>query len=272
MNTFFKNQAFIIDMDGVLWHGDNPQAGLIDFFKTLRNSGLSFVLATNNASLTPEQYVKKLATMGVKIEINEIITSAIATVQFLAKQYTPHQTKVFVIGEQGLTAPLKELGFNLCNTLSFNDPNARLEKADLVICGLDRQLNWEKLATAALHIQQGAVFIGANGDSSLPTERGNCPGNGATLAALEATTGVKPQVIGKPEPIMYQQAMALLKLQPEQTIAIGDRLDTDILGAEHAGMRSIMVLSGISSREDIKTVDYSPTWVMSDITEITAKL
>ncbi|HHA18102.1 MAG TPA: HAD family hydrolase, partial [Methylophaga sp.] len=137
---------------------------------------------------------------------------------------------------------------------------------------LDRSVTWDKLADAALHIRAGAKFIATNADTTLPTERGPVPGNGAILAALQSATQVSPLIIGKPEPIMYQQAIKLLKTDPEKTIAIGDRLNTDILGAVNTGIRSIMVLTGISSKEDLNSVDYQPSWIMPDIQAITKAL
>lgn len=261
MNDFNNILALIIDMDGVLWHGDKPVEGLCDFFNTLRKKQLSFVLATNNARSTQTEYINKLARMGVEVQKQEVLTSSMATALYLSQHYEPSKTKVFVIGEQGLIEPLSEQGFKL---VAIDDG----ENADLVVCGLDKLLNWQKLAAATTHIFNGAKLIGTNADVTLPTEQGFAPGNGATLAALEAATGIKAECFGKPEPIMYQQAMAILKTQAEQTIAIGDRLDTDILGAVRAGIRSLMVLSGVSTTEDIKRLDFQPTWVMQDIQEI----
>ena len=149
---------------------------------------------------------------------------------------------------------------------------AEKKAADIVVCGLDKTLTWDKLAAATSHIRAGAQFIGTNGDATLPTEHGFAPGNGAILAALQAATGITPTIIGKPEPIMYQQAIALLGVNPADTIAIGDRLDTDILGAVRAGIRSLMVLTGVSAEEDLKSIDYQPTWIMPDIRDITHAL
>ena len=141
-----------------------------------------------------------------------------------------------------------------------------------MVSGLDRKLTWDKLATATLHINAGALFYATNADTSLPTELGEVMGNGGVLAALTAVTGVQPICIGKPEPVLYQQALAILGTTAAETIAIGDRLNTDILGAVNAGMRSIMVLTGVSSSADIATVDYAPTWVLDDIQAISELL
>ena len=268
MPDFTNLRALIIDMDGVLWHGDRPQSGLVDFFVTLRNLRLPFILATNNASLTAEQYVEKLASMGVSVTKEEILTSGMATALYLSERYEPKDTRIFVIGGIGARQPLLDLGFQLTG-LDETDADNR---AHLVVCGMDREISWDKLATATLNLRAGAHFIGTNGDMSLPTERGEIHGNGAILAALTATTGVKPMIIGKPEPIIYRQAMNLLKTELAQTVAIGDRLDTDILGAVRTGIRSIMVLSGISSEQDVAAADFGPTWIVPDIRDITAQL
>ena len=271
MTSFFNINALIIDMDGVLWHGNNPLPGLKEFFSTLRKHQLPFILATNNASLTAAQYISKLDTMGVSVSPNEVLTSGMATAHYLAQKFDPTITDIYVIGESGATQPLKEQGFTVTerhDPKNFDSAYA----ADIVVCGLDRTLSWDKLATATLNIRAGAHFFGTNGDTTLPTERGATIGNGAILAALEAASGVKPTLIGKPEPIMYRQAMTLLGADPTQTIAIGDRLNTDILGAVNAGIRSLMVLTGISSEDELKTIDYQPTWIMQDIRDITKAL
>ena len=273
MQMFTNIRALIIDMDGVLWHGTEPIAGLTDFFDTLNKLKIQFILATNNASLTPQQYVNKLAKMGVTVTQDQILTSGTATALYLSKQVKPTETRVFVIGVEGTTQPLIDLGFTLTGLYEVNNSNDPEKKgADIVVCGKDETLTWQKLATATLNIRAGAKFIGTNGDTTLPTELGVTHGNGAILAALEVATGVTPTIIGKPEPIIYQQALALLGATHRETVAIGDRLETDILGAVKTGIRSIMVLTGISSEEDLKTSDYQPTWVMPDITAITHAL
>lgn len=273
MQPFTNIRALIIDMDGVLWHGDQPMPGLTDFFQTLRDQQIRFILATNNASLTQAQYVSKLALMGVQVEPEEILTSSMATALYLSRHNNPAQSRVFVIGEEGAKQPLLDHGFTLTGLYELNDdkdnPNMG---ADIVVCGKDSTLSWDKLATATLNIRAGAQFIGTNADTTLPTERGLTHGNGAILAALQAATGITPTIIGKPEPIIYQQALALLGVDPEQTVAIGDRLETDILGAVRTGIRSLMVLSGVSTEEDFKTTDYQPTWVMPDIRDVTQAL
>ena len=267
MQSLTNIHALIIDMDGVLWEGNRALPGLKDFFHLLRKKSLPFVLATNNASLTQEQYVSKLENMGITVFPKEILTSSMATAHYLAEQSIPDSSpRAFVIGEEGLRQPLTKQGFILVDSFDADAP------ADFVICGLDRNLTWDKLADASLHLHSGAKFIATNADTSLPTERGPVVGNGAILAALQAATLVAPTIVGKPEPIMYQQAIKILGDAPENTIAIGDRLNTDILGAVNTGIRSIMVLTGISNENDLKSIDYQPTWIMPDICAVTEAL
>ncbi|PCJ31795.1 MAG: haloacid dehalogenase [Gammaproteobacteria bacterium] len=266
--------GLIIDMDGVLWHGNNAIKGLVEFFTCLDELALPYILATNNASLTQQQYVDKLAKMGVTMSAEKILTSSMATVSYLLETLPKNKRRAFVIGEQGLRQPLIDSGFTLTENYQVDQPDKGIigEGADIVVSGLDRQLTWDKLATATLNINAGAAFYATNSDTSLPTELGDVMGNGGVLAALEAATKVKPVSIGKPEAFLYQQALSLLGTNKDNTIAIGDRLDTDILGAVNAGMRSLMVLSGISSESDIQTVNYQPTWILDDITAVSKVL
>ncbi|MDT8310529.1 MAG: HAD-IIA family hydrolase [Methylophaga sp.] len=266
--------GLIIDMDGVLWHGSQPLPGLSDFFATLRNLQIPFLLATNNASLTQQQYIDKLAGMAVGVAAKEILTSSMATARYLKENLAENQRRVYVIGEVGLTEPLQQQGFTLTDLYQVNQPEKGImdQGADIVVSGLDRKLNWDKLATATLNIRAGAVFYATNADTTLPTERGEVMGNGGVLAALTAATGQTPTVIGKPEPILYQQALEILGTDRHNTIAIGDRLNTDILGAVNAGMRSLMVLTGVSTEADLADIDYAPDWILPDIRAVTETL
>lgn len=266
MNSIAQMRAAIIDMDGVLWEGARALPGLGPFFEALRAREIRFVLATNNASQTPEQYVRKLAGFGVTVAREEVLTSAQATAAYLRQQPNgaDRPRRVFAIGDDGVREALAEAGAELLGLYESG--------ADYVVCGMDRGLSWDKLATATINIRAGAGFIGTNPDLTLPSEHGMTHGNGAVLAALQAATGVRPIIIGKPEPIMYRQALQRLGTDPAQTVAIGDRLETDILGAVRAGLPSLLVLSGISRREDLEGVDYEPTWVLPSIVEVTEAL
>ena len=246
----------VIDMDGVLWRGDEPMDGLQEFFAFLRRNGIEFILATNNSSKTPEQYVDKLARFGVEIPIECVLTSAQATAAYLAS-VAPPGARVYAIGGEGLRRALEQHSFVLAD-----------EDAAYVVVGWDQQLTWDRLATAALLIHAGAGFVGTNPDKSYPTERGPVPGNGAQLASLEATTGVAPFVVGKPEPWMYEEALRRMGARPETTAVIGDRLDTDIAGAARAGLMTVLVLSGISTETDLAASLLKPDLVCADVGEL----
>jgi len=248
----------IVDMDGVLWRGDEPMPGLCEFFAFLRWRHIGFVLATNNSSRLPEQYVAKLARFGVEVVPDCMLTSAQATAAYLAG-FAPPGTRVYAIGGEGVRQALEQRDFVLTN-----------DEAAYVVVGWDRRLTWDKLATAALLIQAGAGFIGTNPDTSYPTERGPVPGNGAQLAALETATGITPVVIGKPEPPMYEEALLQMDACPETTAVIGDRLDTDIAGGVQAGLTTVLVLSGITTETDLAASSIKPDLVCADLAALTA--
>ncbi len=250
----------IVDMDGVLWHGDKPMPGLQKFFAFLRQHHINFVLATNNSSRPPEQYAAKLARFGVEVPTAHVLTSSQATATYLASQ-APPGARVYAIGEEGVRRALEQHGFVLTNKAD--------EGAAYVVVGWDRQLTWDKLATAALLIHAGAGFIGTNPDTNYPTEQGPVPGNGAQLAALETTTGIAPTIIGKPEPWMYEEALRRMNARPETTAVVGDRLDTDITGGRRAGLTTVLVLSGISTRADVASSSTKPDLICADIEELT---
>ena len=243
----------IIDMDGVLWRGGRPMEGLRPFFDFLRQREIRFVLATNNASKRAEQYKERLARFGVEVALECILTSAQATAAYLASR-EPEGTPVYVIGEEGLRTALAERGFRITE-----------DGARYVVVGWDRRLTWEKLARATLLIRSGAGFIGTNPDVSFPGEEGLVPGTGAELAAIQVATGVEPLVIGKPEPWLYREAMRRMGAAPETTGVLGDRLDTDILGGVRLGLFTVLVLSGITTRDDLAASPVRPDLVCEDI-------
>jgi 4-nitrophenyl phosphatase len=249
----------IIDMDGVLWRDDRALPGLRPFFDFLEQQDVAFTLATNNSSRTPEQYVEKLARLGARVPVETILTSALVCAAYLAET-TPPGSRIYVIGQDGIRQALEARGFVLDD-----------EQADYVVVGWDRTANWEQLATASLLIHSGADFIGTNPDTTFPTERGPVPGNGALLAAIETATGVEPIVTGKPEHWMYLEALRRMNATPDTTAMIGDRLDTDILGAARAGLTTVLTLSGIATKDDVVASSIQPDLVCADIQELTAR-
>jgi 4-nitrophenyl phosphatase len=243
MQSLSKITHLIIDMDGVLYLGDRPIPCLPEFFAFLRERSIRFVLATNNSTRTSQEYVDKLGHMGVSVQPAEILVSGQATARFLARQYPPG-TRVHVFGMQPLKQALSEAGFMLAD-----------EDVELVVASMDRAVTYEKLKRAALLIRGGARFIATNLDPTNPSEEGLLPGTGTMITALETASGVKAFPIGKPEPTMYQLAMEQMNAAPETTAAIGDRVDTDILGGKRAGLTTICVLSGSSSRAEAEAIE-----------------
>jgi len=253
ISNFIK--SLIIDLDGVLYRGDEPIEGAREFIAFLQREGIPFLLLTNNSTRTPSQYVEKLAGMGIAIKESDVLTSAQATAMYLEK-VAPPGAPVYAIGEDGLRAALNA-------RYTFTE-----EKADFVVVGMDSKLTYEKLKIATLLIRGGARFIATNPDKTLPTEEGLIPGNGAILAALEAATGVSPLVIGKPEPTIFDLALARMGTGKEGAAVIGDRLETDILGGRRAGLLTILVLSGATSRQDLETSPVQPDLVFEDVKQL----
>lgn len=252
-------QHVLIDMDGVLWRGTTPMPGLDAFFALLRRRHIGFVLATNNASKTPQHYVGRLADYGVEISPDEVITSAQATACYLAERSQPG-APTYIIGEQGLREAMLENGFHVVDGET---------QPEYVVVGWDRYLNYDKLAQATLHIRGGASFIGTNPDRTWPSERGQLPGAGATLAALQAATDVEPLVIGKPSPLMLQIAMQRMGAEAGTTAMLGDRLETDIQGGQNAGLTTILVLSGITQPDELADSPIQPDLVFDHIAALT---
>jgi 4-nitrophenyl phosphatase len=236
MQILARITHLIIDMDGVLYLGDQPMLCLREFIAFLRERPIPFILATNNSTRTPQEYVDKLARMGVPVSPEEILVSGQATARFLAREY-PYGTRVHVFGMPALKQAMTDEGFILAD-----------EDVQLVVASMDREVTFAKLKRATLLIRRGARFIATNLDPTNPSEEGLIPGTGAMIVALEAASGTRATAIGKPEPTMYQLAMEQMGACPETTAVIGDRADTDILGGKRAGLITICVLSGSSER------------------------
>lgn len=254
-------QAAVIDMDGVLWRGAQPMPGLTDFFAFLRAADIPFTLATNNASKTPETYVARLASYGVAIGRGEVLTSSLAAADYLRTRHAPG-TPVFVVGGEGLRAAVRGAGFALVERTH--------QPATVVVAGIDFELTYDKLADAAVHIQRGAEFVGTNPDPTYPSEHGLLPGAGTILAAIERCTGVRPVIVGKPEPPMFAMAAARLGLAAARIAMIGDRLDTDILGGHRAGMRTVHLATGVDDAAAVARSSLRPDAAFPGLPELTA--
>ena len=243
----------LIDMDGVLYRGKKGLPGGPALLAFLETHCIRYLLVTNNSTRTQAQFVERLRGMGIDVPEDMIITSGVATAEYLSA-LAPRGTKVNVVGEEALVEELAKRGFVMAG-----------REAEYVVCGWDRTITYEKIKTACLAIRDGATFIGTNADKTFPAENDIIPGAGSTLAPLIAGTGVNPIVVGKPEPIIMEQSLRMLGAKVEETAMLGDRLETDILGAHRAGIATIMVLTGISTAEEAAAYDAPPDLVFDDL-------
>jgi 4-nitrophenyl phosphatase len=234
-------RSFVLDMDGVLWKADAPIGDLPATFERMQERGIRVAFATNNGTLTPEQYVERLAKLGVKIEPYQVVTSALGVANLLTQKF-PSGVPIFVIGGVGVKVAMRECGFELLSTESAKSAKA-------VVMGLDPEINFEKMSEAALLVRSGVPFYATNPDKTFPTPRGQIPGAGAWISVITTSTGVEPIYAGKPAPYLFELARTRLGTSKVQTLVVGDRLETDIAGGQAAGMPTALVLSGVSTRE-----------------------
>jgi 4-nitrophenyl phosphatase len=252
--------AVLLDMDGVLYVGNQALPGVQALLNYLDASNRRWLCVTNNSSRTSANFAEKLAGMDIQVAPEHILGSAQATAEWLAEQY-PNSAKLLVMGEPSLRGALQSKGFAF-----VTDP---LE-AEVVVASIFFGLNYQVLTDVTLAIRNGARFIATNPDPSLPTERGQVPGTGSIVALLATASGRQPEFVGKPYPGMYQQAMHRLGSTPPTTLMVGDRYDTDIAGALDLGMVTAGVLTGVTTREEYATVMRPPHLVVEGLPELLA--
>jgi 4-nitrophenyl phosphatase len=244
-------KGYIVDLDGVVYRGRELIPGADERIAKLRKRG-KVIFLTNNSTLSREDYVDKLRGFGIAAKEEEIITSGYAAAIHIKKKYPG--ARAFVIGEEGLRNELRkqwiEVGFRGCN---------------VVVVGLDRNFNYAKLAMAMGLIKKGAAFIATNRDKTLITEKGLLPGGGAIVKAVEEASGKEPVIVGKPSEIMAEVVLERIKLRPEEVLLVGDRLETDIAMGKRAGMKTALVLTGSSKREDVEKSDIKPDYVLDKL-------
>jgi 4-nitrophenyl phosphatase len=233
--------SLVLDMDGVLWRENTPIGDLSKIFNKIDSLGLKVVLATNNSTKTVDQYLNTLNRYGVRLEPWQIVTSSIAVTELLVNRF-PQRGDVYIIGEDGIREALTEKGFRVI-------PIGETREAIAVVVGIDREINFNKLREATLLIRRGLPYYGTNPDLTFPTPEGLIPGAGSFLALITAATGVHPIVAGKPAPELLELAVKRLGTPREQTIVVGDRLETDIAGGQTIGCPTALVLSGVTTRE-----------------------
>lgn len=248
----------VLDLDGVVYRGLQALPGAVAFLSRLERLGIPYVFATNNSTATPEQYAERLGRLGIRVDPRQIVTSAVVAAEFLRTQAEPG-TPVFVVGGEGLRQALEDAGFV---------PSGPAE-ASFVVVGLDVEFTYAKLLDACRAIRRGARFVATNRDPNLPVEGELWPGAGALVAAIETATGMSPVTVGKPERPLFETALGRLGIPPEQTLMVGDQLATDVLGGVRMGMRTALVLSGVSA-EGVPPGDLRPDLVVRDLAELDA--
>jgi len=251
----------LIDLDGVVYTGREPIAGAALFLAEARRRGLKFLLVTNNSTTSPEFVVERLRGMGIAASPEEILTSAQAAAAYVRSHCGPG-SRVRIIGEAGLLQAAEKEGL-----LIADDGDSRV---DCLLAGLDRAFTYEKLTCATRAILAGAHFVATNADALLPVEGGQViPGAGSIVAAIQTATAVAPVVVGKPEPGLFEHGLRRLGgLLPAQVAMIGDRLDTDVLGGKRAGLRTILVLSGVTTNAEVKAASSQPDAIAPDLAAV----
>ncbi|MBI9050305.1 MAG: HAD-IIA family hydrolase [Anaerolineaceae bacterium] len=243
---FSNIKTILFDGDGVLWRAEEKISGFDHIFQILDQNHIQWALLTNNNTKTVQNYIDKLAKFGIETDESKIFSSSTITVAYVKKHYGAGAS-IFVVGMPALIETLQTAGFNV-----YHGETAPPEKVNAVVSGMDRAITHNKIKVAMRLILAGAEFIATNTDSSFPTPEGINPGTGMVIGALIGTTNIQPTVIGKPASEIYLTAIEQLGASPDSTIMIGDRLNTDIQGANIAGIKSVVVFSGVTSQEVYK--------------------
>ena len=247
--------ALLFDLDGVLFRGEQTIEGAPETLRALRGAGHRLAFVTNNSARTPDEVAAKLRGHGFEALAAEVVTSALATADLLASR---GGGSVFVIGERGVREALADAGLEVLD----GEPS----EADHVVVGWDRRVDYDRLRVASLLLQRGSAFVATNADRSYPAPDGLWPGAGALLAVLTTTTGREPEVVGKPGTSLYR--LALDRIGGERPLVIGDRLETDIAGAAALGWDSLLVLSGVTTAEDLAGSSVRPTYLGNDVSAL----
>ncbi len=250
-----RKNGFIIDMDGVIYHGNKLLSGANDFVQWLKHEKKRFVFLTNSSERTPKELQEKLRRMGIDVDIKVFYTSALATAMFLANQKP--KGSAFIIGEAGLINALYNIGYTMNNV----DP-------DYVVVGETRSYSYEKIEHAVNLVLKGARLIGTNPDLTGPVENGIVPATKSLIAPIELATGRNAYFVGKPNPLMMRNALKKLNSTTEETIIIGDRMDTDIIAGIESEIDTCLVLSGITTRTSMEEFPYRPHYVLNGIIDL----
>jgi 4-nitrophenyl phosphatase len=266
----------IFDLDGVVYRGSEPVPGAAQLVEFLHRHGAAIRFATNNSTATRSTYVDRLAGMGIRASAEEIVTSTSATIEHLHR-HAPDVGTILAIGADGMEAELREAGFavTMAGAAVAGEPGAPLEASyDAVVVGLDPAVDYARLSVAMAAVAGGARLIATNADARYPTPAGFLPGAGAIVAALVTTTGVTPEVIGKPSPAMFTAILDAAGVAPSESVVVGDNPDADVAGAHRAGCPAILVLTGVADSRAVALLDGErvPDAVAADPDEVRALL
>lgn len=253
-----RYRGYLIDLDGTMYHGGNVIPDAVEFIHRLKKERIPFVFLTNNSTRTREDVAAAMNEMGIPTVPSEVLTSSDVTAMYLSGRF--RHPRLYVIGEAGLRRVLERAG---CQLTDGQDAG----EVDAVVVGLDRQITYEKLSHAVRLIRHGALFVATNGDLLFPSECGFVPGNGALCAAVAAASGQQPLWMGKPEARMPDAALSTLGLQREDVLLIGDNLHTDIAAGVHAGIDTLLVLTGVTSETDAAKSEVRATYIARNLTE-----
>ncbi len=253
--NFNEKKGFISDMDGVIYHGNQILPGVKKFIQWLNEEDKKYLFLTNNSGMTPKELQNKLARMGLDVPADHFYTSALATAQFL-KDQAPG-CSVYVLGEAGLVNALYEVG---C-TMDEVEP-------DYVVIGESKSYSLDTLTKATNLVLNGAKLIGANSDASGPIENGIAPACGALISPIEIATGKKAYFCGKPNPLMMRTGLRMLDCHSADAVMIGDRMDTDMISGLESGMSTVLVLSGVTTKEEAAKYAYQPSMILNGVGDI----
>ena len=259
MEQFRNKSGYICDMDGVIYHGNQILPGVKEFVEWLYRENKQFLFLTNNSGKTPRELQEKLARMGLDVDEHHFYTSALATAEFISRQKPG--ARAFVIGEPGLYNALYEKGIMLDDTAP-----------DYVVIGESASYNYDNICRAVHFVQNGARLIGTNYDLTGPTEQGIMPACRAFVKPIELVTGKEAYYIGKPNPLMMRTGLNMLGVHSREAVMVGDRMDTDIVAGIESGLDTVLVLSGVSTRETVDTFPYKPRVILNGVGDIPPKV
>lgn len=247
-------EGYLIDLDGTMYRGNERIEAASDFVKALQKKGVPYLFVTNNSSKTAEQVAEKLVSFDIPATAEHVYTTSMATASYISEERPG--ASIYYIGEEGLETALQEKGLHLTE-----------DNPEYIVIGIDRHINYEKLAKACLGVRAGATFISTNNDIAIPTEQGFLPGNGSLTAVITVSTQVQPTFIGKPEGIIMEQALKKLGTKKEDTLMVGDNYDTDIRAGMNAGLDTLLVHTGVTSKEMLITYEIQPNYTVDSLLE-----